>query len=218
MAFLVTVPNVPGVPPVAFATPGGAALPALLTGDLVSQFSSVFSPQWGIFLGGAPVITAESVTGFEFRNDWTISDYPVEGGTFESYDKVLLPYLAKVRFASGSSAQARANLLNQIAAVAAVTGGQQPVYSVVTPEITYLSASISHYDYRREAQRGVGLVVIDVWLSQVIPQNTGALLASSVQNPASADQQSIGAVAPVPADTGGGSGSPSQITPSLPVQ
>jgi hypothetical protein len=51
----------------------------------------------------AAVITAELVVGFEFRNDWTISDYPVEGGIFESYDKVFLPYLAKVRFASGSS-------------------------------------------------------------------------------------------------------------------
>lgn len=216
MAFLVNVPDVAGIPPVAFASPGGNSLPTLLTGDLVSQFSAVFSPQWGIFQGGSLVITAESVVGFEFRNDWTVSDYPIEGGVFESYDKVLTPYLAKVRFASGSTSQARADLLSQVAAAAQVTGGQNPVYDVVTPEFTYLSASISHYDYRREAQKGVGLLVIDVWLSQVIQQNTGSLLASAVTSPSSADFVSGGVVQTLPVDTGAGTGSALNILPSVP--
>lgn len=189
MTFFVNVPDVPGVPAVAFA-PGSDILPVLLTGDLVTQFSAVFGPQWGIFLDGAPIITAESVTGFEFRNDWTISDYPVEGGVFESYDKVLLPFLAKVRFASGSSAQARSDLLQAVADAAA----SFDIYDVVTPEFTYIGCNISHYDYRREAQKGVGLIVIDVWLSQVIVQNMGGLNAGSVQNPASSDSQSQGNV------------------------
>src|SRR5258706_2537341 len=110
------VPLVAGVPPINAVL--DFSLPIALTQDVVSQFSAIFGPQWGIFLGGSPVIVAESVVGFEFRNDWTISDYPVEGGVFESYDKVLLPYLAKVRFASGSSPQARESLLAQVAAAA----------------------------------------------------------------------------------------------------
>ena len=206
MTFLVNVPDVAGVPPVAFAQAGGAPLPTALTGDLISQFTSVFSPQWGIFSGGSLIITAESVTGFEFRNDWTISDYPIEGGVFESYDKVLTPFVAKVRFASGSSIQARASLLAQVAAAAQVTGGQNPVYSVVTPEITYASCSISHYDYRREASHGVGLIVVDVWLSQVIQQNAGVLSSSSVQNPGSASAYNGGTVQTLPVND------PSSIT------
>lgn len=196
MAFLVNVPDVAGVPPVAFA-PGASNLPTLLTGDLVSQFSAVFGPQWGIFLNGVAVITAESVVGFEFRNDWTISDYPVEGGVFESYDKVLLPFVAKVRFASGSSAEARQQLLEAVAAAAA----SLDLYDAVTPEFTYTSCNISHYDYKREAERGVGLIVIDVWLSQVIQQNAGTLSASQVQNPASADNVSGGSVQPNTVDS-----------------
>lgn len=182
----VNVPDVPGVPAVNFNP--DFQLPTLLTQDLVTQFSAVFGPQWGIFLDGELVISAESVVGFEFRNDWTISDYPVEGGVFESYDKVLLPFLAKVRFASGSSPDARASLLNQVAAVA----GSLDIYDVVTPEFTYTGCNISHYDYKRVANQGVGLVVVDVWLSQVIVQNAGTLNASDVQNPASADTQSNG--------------------------
>lgn len=188
MSFPVNVPDVPGVPPVEFAIPGGNPLPALLTSDLVTQFSAVFGPQWGIFQDGEPVIVAESVVGYEFRADWTISDYPIEGGVFETYDKVQLPFLAKVRFASGSSTQARSSLLEQVDDAA----NSFELFDVVTPEFTYISASISHYDYRREAERGVGLVVVDVWLSQAIVQNTGGLAAGNVQDPTSADPVSGG--------------------------
>lgn len=188
----VAVADVLGVPPVNFLP--GFVSPDLLTRDLVSQFSAIFGPQWGIFLGGAPVIVAESVTGYEHRADWTISDYPVEGGQFESYDKVLLPFLAKVRFASGSSPEARAILLEQVAAAASTL----EKYDVVTPEFTYLSCSITHYDYRREHNKGVGLIVVDVWVSQVIEQNAGTLTAAGTQNPASADPVSDGQVTAQP--------------------
>jgi hypothetical protein len=193
---IVNVPQVPGVPPLNFNP--SFVLPVPLTQDLVRQFSAVFDPQWGIFQSGSPIITAESVTGFDFRADWTISDYPVEGGIFESYDKVTVPFLAKIRFASGSSPQARQQLLAAVDAVAGLSGvaagGQLPIYDVVTPEFTYTGCSISHYDYRRAANQGVGLIVIDVWVSQVLVQNATGLPASQVQNPASADPQSNGSV------------------------
>ena len=209
MPTLYNIPNVPGVPPVAFAP--GFIQPVLLVHDIVSQFSAIFGPQWGIFLGGVPVITAESVTGFEFRGEWTISDYPVEGGQFESYDKVLAPYVAKVRLASGSTPQAREALLASVAAAAATLD----LYDVVTPEFTYLSCSITHYDYRREAQRGVGLIVIDVWLAQVIQQNSGTLNAANAQNPSSSDPVQNGAVNLTSVDEGKGSGPPLQVSPPV---
>jgi hypothetical protein len=195
----VNVPQVLGVPSVNFAP---FVQPQLLLQDLVSQFSAVFGPQWGIFQNGLPIITAESVTGFEFRADWTISDYPVEGGVFESYDKVTAPFLAKVRFASGRSPQARNQLLSNIDAVAGLSGvpagGQLPIYDIVTPEFTYIGCSISHYDYKREAHQGVGLIVVDVWVSQVLVQSAAGLSAAQVQNPASADPQHDGQVQAIP--------------------
>jgi len=192
----VNVPNVAGVPNVNFAA--GFTQPALLTQDLVSQFSAVFGPQWGIFLSGAPVITAESVIGFEYRAEWTISDYPVEQGQFESYDKVLTPFLAKVRFSSGASPQSRTNLLTSVAAAAATLNQ----YDVSTPEFTYIGCNITHYDYRRISNQGVGLVVVDVWVSQVLVQTAGGLNATSVQNPASASSAQNGFVTPQSSSSG----------------
>lgn len=198
----VYVPNVPGVPAVNFAPTNlfTAAVGTItqIFADTVNQFSGIFSPQWGIFDSdtGAPVVIAESVVGYEFRNDWTVSDYPVEGGLFQSYDKVTLPFVAKVRFSAGSTEQTRYNLLTSVAAAAAVVPGEQPIYFVSTPEYVYQQAVITHYDYRRTAQQGVGLIVVDVWLTQVVPTAESPMTAGTVQNPSSAASAQGGQVTP----------------------
>lgn len=183
----------PGLPPINTVAASGAN-PVILTSDTISQFA-VLGPQWGIFQSGVQVVTAQSVASVEYRQDWTISDYPIEGGQFESYDKVAIPFLAKVRFAQGGDLTDRSELLQSIAAIA----GTLNVYDVVTPEATYVSCTVSHYDYRRTANQGLGLVVVDVWLSQVLVQNAGGLSASSVQSPSGADPASNGQIGTSPA-------------------
>ena len=89
MIFQVAVPNVPGVPAVFFA-PNSPVTPAVLTADLILD-PFYATPQWGLYQGGAPVIIAETVTAVDYRKEYTISDYPVEEGGFESFDKVELP-------------------------------------------------------------------------------------------------------------------------------
>ena len=158
------VPNVPGVPPLVVygAAPGLAVV--LLTADLVSSFAPIFGgPQWGIFLGGAPVIVADTVASVEYKQEFAISDYPVEEGGFETYDKVYIPFDVRVRFAAGGSESNRQALLDSIAAII----GDLNFYDVVTPEAIYSSVNLMHYDYRRTATNGVGLIVADVWCRQV---------------------------------------------------
>lgn len=140
----------------------------LLTDDLIGEIAPP-GAQWGIFSGGGAVVTADTVTSFDFKQEWAISDFPVEEGAFESYDKVLLPYDARVRFAAGGSLANREALLSSIAAVAGTT----QVFDVVTPEAVYVSATISHYSYSRTASRGLGLLQVDVWLLQIV-ESVGA--------------------------------------------
>jgi hypothetical protein len=160
----VNVPAVAGVPAID-RNPifiGGAL--ALLSGDMVPLPSAPFATkQWGIFLGGAPVVSSESVVGVEFRGESLISDYPVEQGSFASYDKVQLPFDVRLRFAAGSNQAARAALIASIEAIANDTN----LYDVVTPEYVYTSVSVAHRDYHRTARQGVGLIVEDVWLLQI---------------------------------------------------
>ena len=140
-------------------------LVTLLTQDLIGEIAPPGS-QWGIFSGGGAVISADTVAEFDYKQEWAISDFPVERGAFESYDKVDLPYDARVTFLAGGSEANRSALLSSIAAVAGTT----QVFDVVTPEAVYISATISHYDYQRTAKRGLGLLSVTVWLLQIIVQ------------------------------------------------
>ena len=181
----VVVPNVPGVPAVAFAPVFGVAA-VLLTQDDPSVILSLFSPQWGVFSDGSPVIVSDIVTDLGFQDTWTISDYPVEQGGFETYDKVSLPYEARVRFVAGGNSAARENLLSSIVAIA----GDLNFYDVVTPEQTYNNANILRYEYRRVANDGVSLLIVDVTLQEVRVTTTGN--ADNTAQPSGADQQNNG--------------------------
>lgn len=181
-------PGAPILPPSAGVVFDDAI--SLLTGDEASLFAGSPAPQWGIFQDGASVVTAESVLTVEYRQSWTIADYPIEEGAFESYDKVLSPFEARVRFATGGSLSDRQNLLNSIAAIA----GDTNLYDLVTPEETYPNVNISHYDYRRSALNGVGLLQVDVWCAQIISNVPST--ANNTQSPSAASQVNDGSVQP----------------------
>ena len=135
----------------------------LMTADSYVYFGSIFSPSWGIFQNGAPVIVADNVASMEFRSEWLISDFPVESGAFQSYDKVFVPYHVRFRFTAGGSEADRSALLQSIAAIA----GDLNLYDAASPEAIYLNCNVTHYDYRRTAVNGVGLLQVDVWLEEV---------------------------------------------------
>lgn len=188
MAFTVNVPNVPGVPSVLRAL-GASTTVSLLVSDAVSLFSgSQFSQQWGIYLGAFPVVVADNVVSFDYRQQWTISDYPVEQGAFESYDKVQTPYNGRFRFTAGGSETNRQLLLDSIAAVA----GDLNLYTIITPEAIYTSCNVTHYDYSRSSNNGAGLITVDVWAEEVRQTVTAAM--SNTASPSSASQTNVGTV------------------------
>ncbi len=136
--------------------------PNLLTRDLAGF--GIIPPLWGIFnQDGEVVVTADNVVAFEYKQEWTVADYPMEQGAFESYDKVDTPFSARITFSSGGSFRNREALLDSIEAIA----GDLEKYDVVTPEQTYLSVNVMHYDYRRTAVNGAGLITVSVWLTEI---------------------------------------------------
>lgn len=167
------VPPDPGVPPVR-RQPGQAfPQPIILIADAVQIFQMFLGPQWGIFSeSGAPIVEVDSVVAVEFRKEFRISNYPIEGGSFQSYNKVETPFDAKLTLACGDSilpgfpgsqSSRRQTFLDSIATAVA----SLDMYSVVTPEVTYTSANLIHYDYRRNGGRGVSLLEVDVWVEEV---------------------------------------------------
>src|ERR1700736_5452281 len=103
---------------------------SVLSGDGFGVFGFDAATQWGIFSNGVQVVQAESVRSFSFKQDWPISNYQAEGGGFQSFNKVQLPFEPRVEFMSGGDEATRQALLDSVAAIA----GDLNLYDVVTPE------------------------------------------------------------------------------------
>jgi hypothetical protein len=156
------VPILPGVPPLLIAPNAiAAALPALAFADALGIGSLFGQSQWGIFdQTGGVILESDSTFAVEYVRDYHISDYPQEQGAFQSYNKVQLPYQAKVTFVITGT---RFAFLNSIEAAV----NSLDLFVVVTPEIQYANANLTHYGYRREARAGVTLITVDVWCEEI---------------------------------------------------
>lgn len=169
--------------------------PTLLTADDPGLSSSFGPPQWGIFdQSGNPILTVDSVASVEWLRDYHVSDYPQEEGAWASYNKVQTPYQAKVGFLIGPS---RRDFLNAVEAAAA----SLQFVSIVTPEVTYQNANLTHVHYRREVREGVTLIRVEVWAEEI--RIVSGTLSNS--NTAATGSPQTGALNQTPG-LGGGSG------------
>jgi hypothetical protein len=185
------VPAFPGVPvltrPVSVAI---ARSPALAIGigtveNLLIQALQQ-TPQWGIFdaagnqLGvnsnnsnsilsalasqvtgaSSPVL---STVGVDFVKEMRVSDFPVETGSFASYNKVETPDNPVVTLALAGSEDDRTYFLNAIDAACKSTN----LYDVVTPTVTYVNYTIERYTYSRRASKGATLLIVEVSLKKI---------------------------------------------------
>jgi hypothetical protein len=150
----------PGVP---IVRPGDMPPdPDVMTSDSVSTPNGSASPQWGLYLNGNPVITANSIAVFGFKSTSEVSDYPVEQGGFASYDKVQLPFSGRVRYVTGGTLSDRTSFLNSVD----TAKKSLDLYDLVTPEETYPSVNVTDYDYERRADNA-GLLIVDVSCEEI---------------------------------------------------
>ena len=214
------VPNAAGVPALSSYSAGAVELAIADTALVATEIVSVIVPQWGIYLNGSPVIQpsnvvtqalqsvlplasplaaifgitlpiAASFVDMDYKQDWPVSDYPVEQGAFQSYDKVQMPFDIPVRLAFSGAAVQRQQFLSVINTMA----NSLNLYDVYTPEGAYTSCSVNHVEFHRDATR-VSMIVVDVWFEQI--RQTSTATFQNTQSPASAGTQANGPVSAVP--------------------
>jgi hypothetical protein len=192
------VPNVSGVPPVLRQAANlqnrivNAIVPLAADAILISNYLK--GPLWGIFTNDTnqPVIVGDSVAAIEFRAEARISDYPVEQGSFASYNKVLTPFAVKLSFTQGGNDDDRQSFLNRVDLAFKSTD----LYRVATPELAYRDANVTHYDYRRTARDGATLLTVDVWLEEV--RQTASATLSNTKDPSGAGRVNDGTIQATP--------------------
>jgi len=153
-----------GIPPLLTNIGNVVTTVSILRSDAAIVLGLFADPQWGVFnQDGSIALQPDSIIDLDFKKDWQIPNYRQEQGAFQTYNKITLPYDIRVRMTKGGTDSERANFLLAVESAAASLN----LYEVVTPEITYPNANITHYDYRRTSTNGVGLLTVDLWLLEV---------------------------------------------------
>lgn len=180
------VPKLPGVPQL-LRSPNFPASPGPVLGSAVAAarllLALIQQPKWGIYkqtpepttdadgiptvvVRGRlePVITPDNILDFGYRNEYDISDYPVEEGAFMSYNKVGNPYEASVRFSKGGTESQRRDFLKQIEVVVA----SLDKFYIMTPERTYKDVNAYRFEVTRRGAGGAYfLTEVDLYFREV---------------------------------------------------
>lgn len=186
------VPNLPGVPALArsIASQAGAGVNRLAALVGLPPIVTLAQPVWGVFDDqNRRVAIADSVRSMDYSSESRISDYPQEAGAFESYNKVKLPYSATVIMTVGGDMHRRSVFLSDLQKAKDSTD----LYSIVTPEATYLNANIVGMRYSRTQRDGATLLTAELHIEEVRDTATAAF-ADNTKNPASSDPVSLGQV------------------------
>ena len=190
------VPALPGVPPLP-VPPGGITLPTFdlnTTSQVATDSASVkVKPVWQIndFVSGGVILVPDSIIEFEYRGEQKIPNYPVEQGSFATYNKVAMPFDARLTCTcNGKSNMSRQEFL---AAIQVLLTGLNLI-SIVTPDVAYGPCNLVHVDYRREARQGVSLLMAQLWFQEV---RVAISNAPATATPDSATPVTVGQVAPV---------------------
>ena len=186
------VPFAPGVPPLlrnVARIVDTATFGLLGLSDALDLLIGSEKAQWGVFdKSGQPIALADSVMSFDYRTGSRISDYPLERGAFASYNKVSEPYAVKVRMTCGGSQDQRAVFIGALE----LASKALDLFTVITPEATYLSANIESFDYRRESTNGAYVIIADLYIREIRETATAAF--SAPKSASAADPKAQGQV------------------------
>lgn len=194
-------------------TPNGLAVIAEL-GDLAGI--DILNPRAGDWMilsnDGSPAIIPDTVARFDYRGESRVSDYPVEQGAFASYNKVATPFDVRMVMVCSGLNYAQ-SIAQTIKSAIGLSVGQNPMqksafldtldymlattdlFSIVTPDRTYNSVNLVHYDFKRETTNGATLLIVEAWFREI--RVTGqATYARASASPSAADPVGLGTVHP----------------------
>jgi hypothetical protein len=189
----------------------------LLTSDAIGIAQMFLGPQWGIYLdtgttrvpvvgqGVNNILTIITGTGsgnfleMDYRLAFNISDYPVEQGSFQSYNKVQRPYQVSVAVTAGGTEENRALLLSQVQAIIDTTN----LYTVVMPEGGIVGLNPVGFTFSRRSDRGLGLLTIEIFFQQVRPAGDPTFSTTNTAATTPNAAPTTGTVTPITSPTAG---------------
>lgn len=188
-----------GIPNLLRNTPRAVGL--TLLGNAVSRIVDFFfpTPNWGIFKPGTTqrAFEVSSVAELDIGAESNISDYPIENGTFTTYNKVVMPNIFAVRLTRDGSESQRAEFLKWLQ----ITVGSLDLFDVLCPENTYSNATLKSYRVSRTSESGAAMIIADCVFQEVrqIPSIYSTTRVPQAQNQPTTPTTRVN---PVPATAG----------------
>lgn len=181
---------------------GISATASTALGGIVQNWTTNNEAQrWGIFdRDHKSIATVSRVLSMDYENHYSVPTAPLTDGSFASFNKVKDPYTSRVMLVCDGTESGSSSVLTQLKAlvgVGAASGSHvrasflnaldtviddTKLYSVVTPEKTYLNANIVGVRWRRDSRQGVTMLVAEVALQEI--RNNATLAYSSTKTPA----------------------------------
>ena len=182
------VPNVAGVP--ALLRNSARILDTLTLGVLgIGNILGQEPVRWTILnKDGDPVADFDSIISVDMRSSSRISNYPVENGSFKSYNKVANPFDARVVGVRTGTETQRQEFIDKLQAAA----DSLELLTIVTPEATYENANIEAFDYVRETTNGAGMIKASLTFVEI--RQKKAAKYSQAKSISAADPQAQGQV------------------------
>ena len=138
-----------------------------LLGNAVSALWDFLFPGavWGIFETGSTTraIELSSVVEVDLSADSRVSDYPIQTGSFVSYNKVANPNFITLRVTKDGSESSRSELLQWLDA----NKKDVTLFDILTPESRYSSMTLVSYRISRSARSGAAMLTVDTLWQEV---------------------------------------------------
>lgn len=151
------------------------APPSLMTGDSAdaTQAAVNSSSGWGIYdsTGTDVVLQPDSFVALGYKQSYSVSNFPMEQGAFQSYNKVNTPFDVKVTMTKGGSDADRQSFLS----AAETLVSSFDLYQIVTPDETYSNVSASDWSYQRTSVKGVKMLTVEIAFVEIrLPPSSSA--------------------------------------------
>ncbi len=176
-----------------------SALAVLSTGaqEVFNLLGIGGATQWAIYSAGSsdPAIQPDSFKEIDFRSDARVCDYPMEAGSFESYNKVMVPKDFRIQLVCSGQNMSVGDFLQQLEVMRQSTN----LYDIATPDILYQNCSLVRADYKRTSTNGVSMVTVDAGFQEIRQAGDPTYSSSGAINsasPSAASPENLGTVHP----------------------
>ena len=181
------------------------AVQITLLGNSINNLWNYLFPasQWGVFLPGQAqqAIEVSSVVSLDVVSNARASDYPIQTGSFLSYNKVRLPDVFRVQITIDGNEQTRSAFLSWLETNMTATS----LFDVVCPEKRWTNSTLVDYRIARSLSSGAAMLVVECVFQQIreLPATFKRLNITNPENQPSTPTARVSANTQVPNSSGG---------------